>query len=261
MIIQNITEYGVTCLNKLNAITYANKDISYKLQEYIKGLKKGVPIGLGYISVSFTFGMMVVTGGLSPYVALIISMTNLTSAGQFAGLGLIFNHASYLEIALTTFVINLRYMLMSLSLSQKLDPSINLLKRGIMAFGVTDETFTVASLEKETLTSGYMFGLITMPYIGWALGTYIGAVATTFLSNDLRNSLGIALYAMFIALIIPEMKKSKPILLVVVIAVAFSCIFKYVPYICKISSGFAVIICTILAAGTAAYFFPIKEDK
>lgn len=248
-------------LNKFNTLAYKNKDTSFAMQEYIKGFKKGIPIGLGYISVSFTFGMMVVTGGLSPYIALLISMTNLTSAGQFAGLGLIFNHASYVEIALTTFVINLRYSLMSLSLSQKLDPATNLLKRGIMSFGVTDETFTVASLEEDTLTSQYMFGLITMPYLGWAFGTYIGAVATTFLSNDLRNSLGIALYAMFIALIIPEVRKSKPILIVVLIAVTFSCIFKYVPYVCKISSGFAVIICTIMAAGIGAYFFPIKEDK
>ncbi|SFC95720.1 AzlC family ABC transporter permease [Clostridium uliginosum] len=230
------------------------------LDDYIAGLKKGIPIALGYISVSITFGMMAARGGLSPFMALIISMTNLTSAGQFAGIGLIFNTASYLEIALTMFIINIRYMLMSLSLSQKLQRKIPLIQRCVISFGITDETFTLASLEEGDISSEFMLGIITLPYLGWALGTFIGAITTTILPNSLQDALGIALYAMFIALIIPQVKISKPIFIVVLIAIIFSCLFKFVPYLNKVSCGFAVIMSSIIASIIGAYFFPVKED-
>ncbi|WP_252229198.1 AzlC family ABC transporter permease [Clostridium sp. ZBS15] len=232
----------------------------YNLDDYKYGLKKGIPIALGYLSVSITFGMMAVRGGLSPWIAILISMTNLTSAGQFAGINLIFISASYLEIALTIFVINIRYMLMSLSLSQKMQYKIPLFKRFIISFGVTDETFTLASLEKDELSSEFMLGLMTLPYLGWALGTFIGAVTTKILPASLQDSLGIALYAMFIALIIPQIKKSKPILVVVIIAVTISCIFRYIPCLNKVSSGFVVIVASIVSSAIGAYLFPIKED-
>ncbi|GAA0075913.1 AzlC family ABC transporter permease [Clostridium sp. CTA-5] len=230
------------------------------LDQYKYGLKKGIPIALGYLSVSITFGMMAVRGGLSPFIALLISMTNLTSAGQFAGINLMFNTASYLELALTIFIINIRYMLMSLSLSQKMYDKIPLFKRLIISFGVTDETFTLASLEEGELSSEFMLGLITLPYLGWGLGTFIGAVTTKILPYSLQDSLGIALYAMFIALIIPQVKKSKPVFLVVSIAIVFSCLFKYLPGLNKISSGFVVIVASLIASAIGAYFFPIKED-
>jgi len=229
--------------------------------EYKRGIKKGLPIGLGYLYVSIAFGMMAATGGLSPLNALIISMTNLTSAGQFAGIGLIFNGATYIEIALTIFIINIRYFLMSFSLSQKLSANVSTLKKAIIAFGITDEVFTMASLEKEELSYEFMLGLITLPYIGWAIGTYLGAATTTLLPGSMQDALGIALYAMFIALIVPAIRQSRAILLTVLIAVCFSCIFKYVPYLNNISSGFAIIIATVIAAGTAAYLFPIKEES
>ncbi|NFH89218.1 AzlC family ABC transporter permease [Clostridium botulinum] len=232
----------------------------YNLDNYKYGLKKGIPISLGYLSVSITFGMMATQGGLNPWIALLISMTNLTSAGQFAGINLIFISATYLEIALTIFVINIRYMLMSLSLSQKMQDKIPLFKRLIISFGITDETFTLASLEIDELTSEFMLGLMTLPYLGWALGTFIGAITTRFLPLSLQDSLGIALYAMFIALIIPQVKKSKPILVVVIIAVIISCIFRYITCLNKISSGFVVIVASIISSAIGAYLFPIKED-
>ncbi len=232
----------------------------YNLDNYKYGLKKGIPISLGYLSVSITFGMMSTQGGLSPWIALLISMTNLTSAGQFAGINLIFISATYLEIALTIFVINIRYMLMSLSLSQKIEDKIPLFKRLIISFGITDETFTLASLETNELTSEFMLGLMTLPYLGWALGTFIGAITTKFLPPSLKDPLGIALYAMFIALIIPQVKKSKPILVVVIIAVIISCIFRYITCLNKVSSGFVVIVASIISSAIGAYLFPIKED-
>jgi 4-azaleucine resistance transporter AzlC len=244
----------------INLTINKNHNIAF-LDEFRDGLKKGLPIGLGYISVSLTFGMMAVSGGISPLMAVFISFTNVTSAGQFAGIQLIFQTASYFEIALTVFVINIRYMLMSLSLSQKLARSTTLLEKLILAFGVTDETFAIASLEEKPLTAPYMFGLITLPIIGWTFGTFFGAVASTVLPIKLQDALGIALYAMFIALIIPEAKKSKPILLVILISVSFSLFFKYVPFLNQISSGFAIIISSLLASAIVAYYCPLKKLK
>lgn len=231
------------------------------LHEFLRGAKKGLPIALGYIPVSFTFGMMAVNGGIPVWIAILISLTNLTSAGQFAGAGLIIANAALFEITITTFVINIRYMLMSLSLSQKIKQDMPRLERCIMAFGITDETFTVASLEKKEITFSYMMGLITCPYLGWALGTVLGAVTTSILPETLQNSMGIALYAMFIALIVPPSKKSKAALFVVLIAVLLSSVLKWAPYINKISGGWAIIICAIAASVSGAILFPRGDDE
>lgn len=228
--------------------------------EFIFGIKKGIPIALGYIPVSFTFGLMAVNGGIPVWIAILISLTNLTSAGQFAGASLIIANASLIEITLTTFVINIRYMLMSLSLSQKIVQRMPVVKRGIIAFGITDETFTVASLEKGEIGFPYMFGLITCPYLGWALGTALGALTSSILPETLQNSMGIALYAMFIALVVPASKKSKAALVVVVIAIFISSFIAWVPYFSHISGGWSIIIATVVASGIGAVIFP-KEDE
>lgn len=229
--------------------------------DYKKGLLHGMPIGLGYIPVSFTFGMIAVNAGFPIWLALFISMTNLTSAGQFAGLKLLINQCKAVEIIATTFVINLRYMLMSLSLSQKTSGNVNRIKRGIFAFGITDETFAVASLEEEELTFNYMLGLITLPYLGWALGTLLGASINTLLSESLQKSMGIALYAMFVALIVPPAKKSKNILFTISIAIIISAVIKWVGVFRIISEGWSIIIATIVASTIGATFFPIIKEK
>lgn len=248
-----------------NLYTQTEDEIIYdkkgSIYEFRKGISKGIPIAVGYIPVSFTFGMMAVNGGMPIWIAILISLTNLTSAGQFAGTALIIANASIFEITLTTFVINIRYMLMSLSLSQKIVSQMPLLQRCIMAFGITDETFTVASLEKEEISFPYMMGLITCPYFGWAIGTVLGAVTTSMLPKSLQSSLGIALYAMFLALIVPAAKKSKAALVVVIVAIFISSLFKWVPYINKISGGWSIIIATIIAATTGAVLFPREDDE
>lgn len=231
------------------------------MKNYIYGLKKGFPIFLGYLPVSFTFGFMAVSGGLPVWMAVFISVTNLTSAGQFAGTNLIFAQAGYLEIALTTFVINLRYSLMSLSLSQKINRKIPIWKRLIVSFGITDETFVVASMESGILSAGFLLGLITLPFIGWTLGTFLGGSISTLLPLTLQNAMGIGLYAMFIALIIPASREKKEVCIVVLLAVVFACILKYTPVLCRISSGFRVITATILAAGIGAFLFPKEEEE
>lgn len=228
--------------------------------ELKKGLKAGIPIALGYIPVSFTFGMIAVNGGLPIWMAVFISMTNLTSAGQFAGTNLMLNNAPLIEIIVTTFVINIRYMLMSLSLTQKTSSLVNRFQRGIMAFGITDETFAVASLEEEEITYNYMLGLIIGPYFGWALGTFLGASINTFLPDTLQQSMGIALYAMFIALIIPPAKKSRSVLIVLTISIIISSIIRWIKLFSFISSGWSIIISTLIAASLGATLYKGDYD-
>lgn len=230
-------------------------------REFKKGIKSGLPIGIGYIPVSFTFGFLAVSGGLPIWVAVVISLTNLTSAGQFAGTNLIFAGAGYLEVALTTFVINIRYMLMSLSLSQKLERKTGTLARLALAFGITDETFVVGSLKPGTLTAPFMLGLILMPIAGWNLGTLMGGCISTLLPQALQNAMGIALYAMFIALIIPAAKASVHVLCIICIAVAVQCGLNYIPVFSFLSDGFRVIISTVAAAGLGAWLFLGTDDS
>lgn len=226
------------------------------MNDFIKGFKNGIPIGLGYIPVSFTFGFMAVSGGLPIWLTVFISMSNLTSSGQFAGTNLILAGASYFEITITTFIINIRYMLMSLSLSQKLKSGIGTIDRLLFSFGITDETFAVASMEKENISSAYMYGLISFPYAGWTLGTILGACATGILPKALQSAMGIALFAMFTALIVPAAKHSKTILCIALISVATTCILKYVEFFKFISPGFRIIISTFAGAGIGAFLFP-----
>lgn len=230
------------------------------IDEYRDGFIKGIPVCLGYLPVSFTFGLMAVSGGLARWLTIFTSLSNLTSAGQFAGVQLIFAGAGLFEIALTTFVINMRYMLMSLSLSQKIAEGTQLWKRLIFGFGITDEIFAIASIEKKKLTAAYMFGLMTTPIFGWTLGTALGAFTSGILPARLAAAMGIALYAMFIAIIIPPAKKSKAVMITIIEATVIMCIFKYVHFFDFISDGFKIIIATMFAAGISAAFFPVKEE-
>ena len=229
-------------------------------REFVRGLGDGLPIGLGYIPVAFTFGFLAVSGGLPVWVACLISFSNLTSAGQFAGMNLIFAGAGYFEVALTTFVINLRYMLMSLSLTQRIEKSMGTLKRMLVGFAVTDEIFVVASLNQGPLRAAYLFGLMALPIGGWNLGTFLGAAISDFLPLALQNAMGIALYGMFIALIVPASRDSFHVLVIVLIAVAINCVLSYVPVFSFISSGFRIIAATVAGAGIGAFLFP-KEDE
>ncbi len=228
-------------------------------KRFLQGVRHGMPIALGYLSVSFPFGMECVKLGLTPLQALLISMTNLTSAGQFAALPLMAAQASLVEMALTQFVINLRYALMGLSLSQKLGPTMNTLRRMIFAFANTDEIFAVASAQPEKLHHHYLYGLMLMPFIGWSLGTGLGAVAGQLLPDFVRTALGIAIYGMFLAIILPPARKEGSVRVVVLMAIAISVCFSVIPALKAVSSGFVVIICAVAAATLGALVFPVKE--
>ena len=176
---------------------------------FLIGLRHGLPIGLGYLSVSFAFGIFSLGQGLSIWETLLISMTNLTSAGQLAGVPIIAAGGSLAELAVTQLVINLRYSLMSVSLSQKLHESVDLPHRFAVAFFNTDEVFAVASSRTEPLTKSYLYGLGVCPYLGWSLGTLAGALAGDILPASLTSALGITIYGMFVAIVIPAMRERR----------------------------------------------------
>lgn len=229
-----------------------------KNTEFLSALHDGLPIGLGYFPVSFAFGIFSVNGGLSALQALLISMTNLTSAGQLAGVTLMSLGAPFLEIALSQLVINLRYALMSLSLSQKTDASVKTADRFLISFFITDEIFAVSS-SKRSIGRKYMYSLAILPYIGWSLGTLCGALLGEILPAALISCLGIAIYGMFVAIIIPAAKKSLPVLGVILSVATVSCLIKYTPLSGFISEGFSIIICAVLVSAIFALICPIKE--
>ncbi len=231
-----------------------------KENTFLKGIIDGIPICLGYFSVAFAFGIFTVSNGLTSLEALLISMTNVTSAGQLAAVPIIVSGGTLFELAASQFIINLRYALMSITLSQKLDESISLADRFIIAFVNTDEVFAVAS-SKESVGRKYMFGLILTPWLGWSAGTIVGAVAGNILPAMLISALGIAIYGMFIAIVVPPAKENKHVLFCVAFAIVLSCLFRFVPLLSQVQSGFVIIICSVIASAAAAALFPIDEKK
>lgn len=228
---------------------------------FTEGLVKGIPIFLGYLATSIAFGVMCINDGITPLISTIISATNITSAGQFAGIKIIAEGGGYIELAITVLLINLRYSLMSISLSQKINPSMPLIKRLIIAYGITDEVYAVSISETKELSFRYMFGLITLPIIGWTLGTFIGVIGGTFLPDNLLLCLQLSLYAMFISIIIPDAKKNKAVLLVIILSIILSCCFYYIPYIKEIGFGFKIIISSLLSSIIIACIFPLKVNN
>lgn len=231
-----------------------------KKNDFKRGIIDGIPICLGYLSVSFAFGIFAVESGLAVSEALLISMSCVTSAGQLAAVPIIASAGGLLELAISQLVINMRYALMSISLSQKLDSQITLANRFTIAFVNTDEVFAVASSQKGTVSKWYMFGLMLTPWLGWSSGTLIGAVAGNILPAIVTSSLGVAIYGMFIAIVVPEAKKSRPTALCVLLAVVLSCLFYYVPALSAIPSGFTIIVCAVAASAVMALVAPIPEE-
>ena len=227
---------------------------------FIEGIKDGVPIALGYLSVSFSIGIMALASGLNIFQGAFMSLTNVTSAGQFAGIAVIASGGTLLELILTQVIINLRYALMSLSLSQKLPETMPLWKRMVIAFANTDEIFAVAMSHAKSLTFSYMVGLQSLPVLGWTGGTILGAIAGQVLPSAIGSALSVALYGMFIAVVVPVATKIRSVLWVVVLAALFSCVIYYVPLFSGISTGISIIICTVLASVIGAFFFPVPQE-
>lgn len=230
------------------------------MKEYIRGIKAGIPIGLGYLSVSFTFGIMAASYGFYWWQAVLISMLTVTSAGQLAGIGVMRYPGQYMEMLLSQLTINIRYSFMSISLAQKTEEKFKGIYRWIFGFMMTDEIFAVASMEQEVKRS-FFAGLSTIPYLGWTFGTLLGVLLGNILPESIMSALGLAIYGMFVAIVVPEMKKARPVIFVVILALFLSCIFYYVPVFSQLSSGIAISICAIAAAAVGAILFPIKEEE
>ena len=225
-----------------------------------RGIHAGLPIGLGYFSVSLSFGILAVSYGFTWWQAVLISMVCVTSAGQFAGIGIMCSPGQYIAMLVSQLTINVRYSMMGVSLSQKVDSSIGKAWRWILGFFITDEIFAVAAAEQE-LSRSFFLGLTVLPYTGWALGTLCGALVGNLLPERLMNALCIALYGMFVAIVVPVAKKEKPVLAVVLLAMTVSCLFTWLPGLKEISSGISVSLCAIVAAATGAAIFPVKEAQ
>lgn len=230
------------------------------INSFKKGLKDGLPICIGYFPVSFAFGIFAVENGLTILQAFLISVTNLTSAGQLAAVPIIAGGGTLIELAVSQLVINSRYSLMSVSLGQKLSSKVKLFERMAIAFGNTDEIFAVSVSNNGELGSKYMYGVIALPVLGWTSGTLLGAIAGNVLPPIISAALGVAIYGMFIAIVVPVAKKEKATALCVLLSIALSCAFKYVPFLQNVPSGFVVIICAVASSVIFAILAPVTPD-
>lgn len=227
---------------------------------YLNGIVDGIPIGLGYLSVSFGFGIMAISAGLYWWQALLISMTTLTSAGQLAGINVMATPGQYTAMLISQATINIRYSFMAVSLSQKTDSKFKGIFRPLLGFFITDEIFAVA-VNQKSVSRSYFIGLATMPWFGWAMGTLIGSLAGNILPEVMMNALCIMMYAMFVAIVVPPVTKSMPLFAVVLFAAVFAGAFYYLPVLRDISSGITVSIVAIAAAIFGAALFPRKDGE
>ena len=228
--------------------------------DVMQGVRDGIPISLGYLAVSFGLGILAVSKGLSVRMAVLMSALNLTSAGQVAGISVIHAGGGLLEIVLTQLVINARYSLMSLSLTQRLSDGFTVPHRLAAGYGITDEIFAVSSMRPVDVTPCYMYGLIFVAAFGWTAGTWLGAAAGNVLPDILKNSLMIAIYGMFIAIVLPPSRRSKGIAFAAALSVAIACVIRFVPLFSFISDGFCVIISAVIACAAASFLFPAVQE-
>lgn len=229
--------------------------------DFKQGLIDGIPIGLAYVAVSFAFGISGASKGIPLWALTLISATCVTSAGQFAAIISITAGGSLVELVLSQIIINLRYSIMSIAIGQKLTKKATILNRLTMAFEVTDEIFAVSCGRPGQITPKYFYALMTIPWISWTIGTFLGAAAGGILPLILRDALGLAIYGMLLAIIIPPAKHDRHIIVVIFLSAGISLLFHFVKALSFVSSGFVIIICTLAAAAIGAICFPIDEEE
>lgn len=235
--------------------------MSQNAKWYKKGIIDGIPIALGYFAVSFALGITARGAGLNAFQATLSSFLLNASAGGYAGFSLIAAGASYIEVALMELIANARYLLMSCALSQKLPPKTPLAHRMIVAFDITDEIFGISMAVKGELNPWYNYGAMTVAIPGWSLGTMLGVIMGNILPMLIVSALGVGLFGMFIAIIIPPAKQNRTLLGIIAFSMAASLAFAKLPLISHIPEGIKTIILTVFISLAAAVIFPRKEDN
>lgn len=224
-----------------------------------KGMRDGIPIGLGYLAVSFSLGIVAKNIGLTPFQGFLVSLLNNASAGEYAGFTVIAADAAYIEIIFVTFITNIRYLLMSCALSQRFSPDTSIIHRLIIGYDTTDELFGITIAQRGYLNPYYTYGAMLLAIPGWSLGTAVGVMAGNILPERIVVALSVALFGMFIAIIIPPAKKDKIIAGLVVISFISSYCFARLPITSNLSDGTKTIILTVVISALAALFFPVSQ--
>ncbi|WP_047153596.1 AzlC family ABC transporter permease [Aneurinibacillus tyrosinisolvens] len=244
------------------ALTDRERDASPNSLGFGQGCKSAVPIAVGYIPIAIAFGLLAKSSGVPNYISVMMSFFIFAGASQFVGANLLAVGATYGEIILTTFILNLRHFLMTASIAQRVDQGTSKKWMALLAFGVTDETFTVAALRKESrLPKEFVFGLNITSFAAWNAGTWVGVFLAAGLPASVQESMGIALYAMFIGLLVPSLRTSRPVLIVCILSVAIHSLLYWVPVFAGLSTGWRIIISTILAAGAGAVLFSEEGNE
>ena len=228
---------------------------------FFQGIKDGIPIGLGYIAVSFSLGIAAKNAGLTPFQAFLSSALCNASAGEYAGFTLIAAGAAFLEIALVTLIANARYLLMSCAMSQRIDPHMPFFHRFLMSFYITDELFGIAIARPGYLNPYYTYGAVLFAAPCWSFGTALGAIAGNLLPTRLVSAFSVALYGMFLAVFIPPARKSKVICGLIIVCFFASYCAAYLPVISELSEGIRTILLTVLISVGAAILFPKKQTE
>ena len=227
---------------------------------FTDGLKAAVPIAIGYIPIGITFGLLARSAGIPNYITVMMSFIIFAGASQFVGINLIALGTSFWEIVLTTFILNLRHLLMSASLSQKVVPGSSKGILALLSFGITDETFSVASFREEAqLQPEFLMGLNLLAFSAWNVGTWMGFFLAAGLPEAIKTSMGIALYVMFIGLLVPSCRRSKATLFIALLAMAVHGLLQYTPSLDFLSIGLKIVITTIITALIGAIIFPEEE--
>jgi len=228
--------------------------------EILRGARDGLPIGLGYFAVAFSLGITAKTAGLTPVQGFIASFLNHASAGEYALYTAIAAHAAYWEVAVVIFITNMRYLLMSAALSQKLSSSTSLLHRFLLGFGITDEIFGLGIAYPGRLRPAYLYSAFLVAEMLWSSGTASGIVAGSILPETIVSALSVAIYGMFLAIIIPPARQDRVVAGLVVAAFACSFAFSVLPLLNTLSGGMRTIILTVAISSVAALLFPVRED-
>ena len=225
-----------------------------------EGLHDGIPIGLGYLAVSFSLGIAARSAGLSAFRAFLASFLCNASAGEYAGFTLIAADAAYIEMVAVTLIANARYILMSCAMSQRMSPDTKLKHRLLMSYDITDELFGIAIARNGFLNPYYTYGAMLTSIPFWCTGTALGVVAGSLLPLRIVSAFSVALYGMFLAVIIPPARKNKVISGIIVVCFAASYAASELPVVSDISAGTRTVILTVVISAFAALLFPAKEE-